>query len=58
MTPGRFVLAHGDVYVTSWDTWAEAEMAWPIPPEYRIEDRETGRVWKGGTPYEWEAAQT
>jgi len=56
---GRFVLVYGDDgYVTSWDTWEEAEAAWPIPSEYRLEDGETGRVWHGGTPYEWEAAQT
>lgn len=61
---GRFVLLYdgptgfGRGYVTSWDSWEEAEAAWPIEAGYRVEDGETGRVWRAGFPYEWEAAQT
>lgn len=61
---GRFVLLHngptgfGRGYVTSWDTWDDAEAAFPIEAGFRLEDGETGRVWHPGSTYEWEAAQT
>lgn len=60
---GRFTLvAQDDIYVTSWDTWEEAAVAWPesgrMTEGYRLIDNETGRVWHPGAPYEWEAAQT
>lgn len=58
---GRFTLvAEGDSYVTSWDTWEEARGAWPhddvMQSPYRLVDNETGRVWLPGARYEWEAA--
>lgn len=59
---GRFVLLHlfpgHEGFVTSWDTWDEAEVAFPIVDGFRLRDDETGRVWHAGSPYEWEAAQT
>jgi hypothetical protein len=60
---GRFTLfAHEDTYVTSWDTWEEAAVAWPeagrLEAPYRLVDNETGRVWHPGSRHEWEDAQT
>ena len=59
---GRFVLFEpdedGGFYVTSWDTWAEAEAAFPIQGALVLRDNETGREWFSGSPYEWEAART
>lgn len=60
---GRFVLFEPigteDVYVTSWDTWAAAAAAaFPIEGSLVLRDEETGRVWRAGFAYEWEAAQT
>jgi hypothetical protein len=58
---GRFVLAYGGPtgfargYVTSWDTWEEAAAAFPIERGHYLEDGETGRVWRSGYAYEWEA---
>lgn len=62
-TAGRFTLvAEDDIYVTSWDTWEAAKVAWPeggvMEAPYRLVDNETGRVWHPGARYEWEAAQT
>lgn len=59
-TAGRFVLlsnANGVVaeYVTSWDTWEEAEAAFPIGWMCFLRDDETGREWLPGAPYEWDA---
>lgn len=66
---GRFTLAYvawqeGMVepelhYVTSWDTWEEAEASFPqgrIPVGYRLTDNETGRTWSTGARYLWEDA--
>jgi len=46
---GRFVLYEPgtgpdgtDGYVTSWDTWEDAGLAWPIPFGTRLRDDETG----------------
>jgi len=59
---GRFVLFEstddGDVYITSWDTWQEAEAAFPIEGYLILSDDETGREWRRGYPYKWEAAST
>jgi hypothetical protein len=62
-TSGRFTLvAHEDIYVTSWDTWEEARIAWGADglmfAPYRLVDNETGRVWHPGARYDWEDAQT
>lgn len=58
--PGRFILVYGEEngYVTSWDTWDEAEAAFPIGKDFCLVDDETGREWLAGSPYEWEAART
>jgi hypothetical protein len=67
LVAGRFTLvAHEDSYVTSWDTWEEAAIAWPETPQegavmqapFRLVDNETGRVWHPGARYDWEDAQT
>lgn len=68
MTSGRFVLlmlvernhapGERDVYITSWDTWEECEVAFPLPPDTILQDCETGREWWPGSNYEWEAART
>jgi hypothetical protein len=59
MTAGRFVLFEGNEnYVTSWDTWEECAVAFPIEKGYRLRDDETGRVWHPGTRHNWEDAQT
>lgn len=59
---GRFVLTFEAAYVTSWDTWEEAEDAWNddgrIPTGYRLTDQETGRVWSHGARHVWEDAAT
>ena len=47
-----------DFYVTSFDTWAECEVAFPIGPGHVLLDEETGREWRHGYKYEWEAAST
>lgn len=60
---GRFTLvAEDNIYVTSWDTWEEAAVAWPeegrmIAP-YRLVDNETGCEWLPGARHEWEDART
>lgn len=59
---GRFVLFEPidgeDAYITSWDTWEEARAAFPIEGNAVLRDDETGRVWRRGYAYEWEAAST
>lgn len=57
---GRFVLTDETEmqYVTSWDTWEEAEAAFPIDKGFRLIDCETNRMWDHHSPYEWEAAAT
>ena len=60
---GRFVLfepgPEGEShYITSWDTWEECRAAFPIEGKAMLEDGATGRVWRRGDPYEWEAAST
>jgi hypothetical protein len=61
---GRFILTQNGEYVTSFDTWEEAAAAFEptrgdrIPPGFLLEDKETGRFWHPGAPYEWEAAWT
>lgn len=60
---GRFTLvAEDDIYVTSWDTWEEAAVAWPeegrMVAPYRLVDNETGREWLPGARHEWEDART
>lgn len=51
-------------YVTSWDTWEDAESAFAVgdngrmPVGFKLIDTETGRVWHPGTKHEWEDAQT
>jgi hypothetical protein len=42
-------------YVTSWDTWGEAEAAFPIGWMCFLRDDETGRTWLPGAPHEWDA---
>lgn len=62
MVAGRFVLfepmGDEDAYITSWDTWEEAEAAFPIEGNAILRDGETGREWRAGYAYEWEAAST
>ena len=60
---GRFVLlsyANGvePQYVTSWDTWEEAEAAFPIGWMCFLRDDKTGREWLPGAAYEWEIKPT
>lgn len=65
---GRFTLCathlEGLAYVTSWDTWEDAEGAFPesnggrMPDGHQLVDNDTGRVWYPGTKHEWEDAQT
>lgn len=60
---GRFTLVAGDdAYVTSWDTWEEAAIAWPeegrLRYPYQLIDNETGRVWLPGARHVWEDART
>lgn len=59
---GRFVLFEPvdgeDAYITSWDTWDEAAAAFPIEGDVILRDDATGREWRKGYPYEWEAAST
>lgn len=62
---GRFTLCathlEGLAYVTSWDTWEEAEAAFAngrMPDGHQLVDNETGRVWLPGTRHVWEDAQT
>lgn len=63
---GRFTLVHVGSekeelgYVTSWDTWEEAAVAFDprMPVGFRLIDNETGRVWHPGTQHVWEDAQT
>ena len=63
---GRFVLVSGENnYVTSFDTWEEAEVAFEsnginrrMPLGFRLEDGETGRIWHPGAKYDWEDAAT
>jgi hypothetical protein len=59
---GRFVLVFEGGYVTSWDTWEDAGVAWDdngfIPAGFQLEDTETGRVWSHGARYVWEDAAT
>ncbi len=56
---GRFVLFDPpDFYITSWDTWEDAKAAFPIEGESVLRDEETGREWRRGYKYEWEAAST
>lgn len=45
-------------YVTSWDTWEEAAVAFPIAAGFQLQDGETGREWPAHSRYEWEAART
>ncbi len=60
---GRFVLliANDDSdapdwnYVTSWDTWEECEVAFPIKQGFKLRDDETGLEWLANWPYEREA---
>lgn len=50
------------MYVTSFDTWEEAQVAFEadgrLPHKLFLFDGETGREWIPGSPYEWEAART
>lgn len=59
---GRFVLLHGSkdepYYITSWDTWEECEVAFPIENDAWLFDQDTGRKWDRHSKYEWEAAAT
>lgn len=55
---GRFVLSEGDEYFTSWDTWEETTVAFPISKGVTLYDGETGRTWHPGTKHVWEDAQT
>lgn len=66
-TFGRFVLLQGDEdgYVTSWDTWEDANVAFEsngirarMPLGFKLVDMQTGRVWHPGAQYRWEDAQT
>ena len=45
-------------FCTSWDSWEECCVAFPIAPGFKLHDDETGREWLANTPYEWEAART
>lgn len=63
---GRFVLVEVPVgaaeadwgYITSWDTWPECEVAFPLDKDCRLIDGETGRTWYHGARYDWEEAST
>lgn len=63
---GRFVLLtrgtqhFAESYVTSFDTWEEAGVAFdPLMPQgFYLFDQETGREWLPGARYEWEDART
>ncbi len=62
---GRFVLlyrmgatAEDDAYVTSWDTWDECAVAFPLERGFFLLDQETNREWLPGAHYEWEDART
>ncbi len=58
MNSGRFVLvcctyedgmdAPEWGYVTSWDTWEQAEAAFPIARGFKLIDDVTGREWISG----------
>jgi hypothetical protein len=63
MKSGRFVLVSGGTnYVTSFDTFEEAAVAWDdngfIPAGLQLEDTETGRIWSHGARHVWEDAAT
>lgn len=64
---GRFVLTDesSEAYVTSFDTWEEAEVAFEsngisarLPLGFLLYDQETGRKWYPGSKYHWEDAAT
>lgn len=60
---GRFVLFTPgddgrDYYITSFDTWEECEVAFPIENGNRLRDDHTGRTWFPNSRYEWEDCQT
>jgi hypothetical protein len=59
---GRFVLLHDvdgeQAYITSWDSWEECEVAFPIEGDAYLLDQDTGRRWDRFSRYEWEAAAT
>lgn len=44
-----FILSPGVIeYVTSWDTWADAQAAFPIEEGFALRDDKTGREWRNG----------
>ena len=62
MSDFRFALIHASTKMhlpdQEWQTWEEAQTAFPIPVGWYLVDFDTGRHWRHGYKPEWEAADT